>query len=87
MRTDGRIPALKLVPLLDDKHFFPPYFAAPVVRDSTLARAPAIAAVLNKLAGKISDSTMARLNRQVDLGKKDPAAVARAFLKQQGVIK
>ena len=85
--TDGRIPALKLVPLVDDKHFFPPYFAAPVVRDSTLARAPAIAAVLNRLAGKISDTTMARLNRQVDLGKKDPAAVARAFLKQQGVIK
>jgi osmoprotectant transport system substrate-binding protein len=85
--TDGRIPALKLVPLGDDKHFFPPYFAAPVVRDSTLARSPAIAAVLNKLAGKISDSTMARLNRQVDLDKKEPAAVARAFLMQQGLIK
>ena len=84
--TDGRIPALKLVPLVDDKHFFPPYFAAPVVRDSTLARAPGIAAVLNKLAGRISDSTMARLNRQVDLDKKDPAAVARAFLKQEGLI-
>jgi glycine betaine/choline ABC-type transport system substrate-binding protein len=84
--TDGRIPALKLVPLVDDKHFFPPYFAAPVVRDSTLARAPGIAAVLNKLGGKISDNTMARLNRQVDLDKKDPAAVARAFLKQEGLI-
>jgi glycine betaine/choline ABC-type transport system substrate-binding protein len=84
--TDGRIPALKLVPLVDDKHFFPPYFAAPVVRDSTLARAPGIATVLNKLAGKISDNTMARLNRQVDLDKKDPAAVARAFLKQEGLI-
>lgn len=84
--TDGRIPALKLVPLVDDKHFFPPYFAAPVVRDSTLARAPGIAAVLNTLAGKISDNTMARLNRQVDLDKKDPAAVARAFLKQEGLI-
>jgi glycine betaine/choline ABC-type transport system substrate-binding protein len=84
--TDGRIPALTLAPLVDDKRFFPPYFAAPVVRDSTLARDPEIAVVLNKLAGKISDNTMARLNRQVDLDKKDPAAVARAFLKQQGLI-
>lgn len=85
--TDGRIPALKLVTLVDDLHFFPPYFAAPVVRQDLLTKAPDVATVLNKLSGKIGDSTMAGLNLQVDQDKKDPGDVAHAFLQQQGLIK
>lgn len=85
--TDGRIPALNLSVLTDDKHFFPPYFAAPVVRDETLKKDSKIADVLNKLAGKIDDKTMAGLNLEVDQNKKDPAVVAKTFLRKQGLIK
>lgn len=73
--TDGRIPQLNLVVLEDDKRFFPPYFAAPVVRQETLTKYPQLADALNKLAGKIDDQTMARLNLQVDVEKKEAATV------------
>lgn len=85
--TDGRIPALNLVVLQDDQHFFPPYFAASVVRQDLLTKDPKIADTLNKLGGKINDQTMAGLNLQVDQDKKEPRDVAKAFLKQQGLIK
>ena len=85
--TDGRIPAFNLVVLEDDLKFFPPYYAAPVVRNDLLAKAPQTSDILNKLAGKINDITMASLNYTVD-GKKEPAEdVARDYLKNQGLIK
>ncbi len=83
--TDGRIPALGLVTLEDDLGFFPPYFAAPVVRQQLLDQDPKIAGVLNQLAGKIDNETMAGLNLQVDDQKKEPEDVAAAFLKEQGL--
>jgi len=85
--TDGRIPAFNLVVLEDDMRFFPPYFAAPVVRAELLAKAPKIADVLNQLAGKISDDTMAALNYAVDGKKQEAEAVAKDFLKSKGLIK
>ena len=85
--TDGRIPAFNLVVLEDDLKFFPPYFAAPVVRMDLLTKAPKMAEVLNRLAGKISDDAMAILNSAVDVKKQDPEAVAKDFLKGQGLIK
>ncbi|HEX7128157.1 MAG TPA: glycine betaine ABC transporter substrate-binding protein [Thermodesulfobacteriota bacterium] len=84
--TDGRIAALDLVTLEDDRRFFPPYYAAPVVRQEVIGRDPRIAEVLNTLAGKVDDDTMRRLNAQVDQEKKEPADVARAFLKERGYI-
>ena len=72
--------------LKDDKQFFPPYYAAPVIREDTLKRYPQIAEVLNQLAGKLDDKQMSRLNAQVDLEKKDPKEVARQWLKEQGLI-
>jgi len=85
--TDGRIPAFNLIVLEDDLKFFPPYYAAPVVRDDLLAKAPQVVDILNKLAGKISDTMMATLNYTVD-GKKQPAEeVARDFLKSLNLIK
>lgn len=84
--TDGRIPAFKLVILRDDKHFFPPYYAAPVVREEVLKEHPELKQVLNKLAGKISESEMQRLNYEVDQQEKRPKDVARAFLKRKGLI-
>jgi len=85
--TDGRIPAFNLAVLEDDLKFFPPYFAAPVVRMDLLARAPQGADILNRLAGKISDVAMATLNYTVDGKKVEAGAVARDYLKSQGLIK
>lgn len=84
--TDGRIQAFRLKTLKDDKQFFPPYYAAPVVRQATLQKHPEIAEVLNLLAGKLDDKQMSNLNAQVDLEKKDPQQVARLWLKTQGLI-
>jgi osmoprotectant transport system substrate-binding protein len=85
LSTDGLITALHLVVLRDDRHFFPPYYAAPVVRDAVLGQSSGIAPALDKLAGKVDNATMSRLNLQVDQDKKDPAAVAAAFLKEQKI--
>jgi len=85
--TDGRIPAFDLVALEDDLKFFPPYFAAPVVRIDLFTKAPHIADILNRLAGKISDETMASLNYTVDGKKQSAEVVARDFLKSQNFIK
>lgn len=84
--TDGRIPAFNLKVLKDDKNFFPPYYAAPVIREDTLKKHPELAEVLNLLAGKLDDKQMSSLNAKVDLEKKDPQTVAREWLKAQGLI-
>jgi osmoprotectant transport system permease protein len=78
--TDGRILALDLVVLEDDRHFFPPYQAVPLVGDEALRRHPELARVLDRLAGKIEAATMRRLNYEVDARHREPAAVAREFL-------
>jgi glycine betaine/choline ABC-type transport system substrate-binding protein len=84
--TDGRIPALGLVILEDDKDFFPPYYVAPVIRGDVLEENPELEELLNQLAGKIDDETMAELNRQVDEDGEEATDVARAFLVEQGIL-
>ena len=64
--TDGRIPAYDLKVLKDDKNFFPPYYAAPLVRKASLDKHPELEEALNLLAGKIDDHTMQKLNYEVD---------------------
>lgn len=78
--TDGRVKAFDLAVLKDDKHIFPPYYAAPIVREATLEQYPEIEAVLNSLSGTINDSVMTELNYRVDYLKQDPARVAKDFL-------
>jgi osmoprotectant transport system permease protein len=78
--TDGRIVRYGLKPLTDDKHFFPPYEAAPVVRREVLDRHPRIRTALDVLAGRLDNETMQRLNSKVDQDRLDVATVARAFL-------
>ena len=85
--TDGLLITHKLRVLADDKKFFPPYYGAFLVRMSTLEKQPQLEAVLDKLAGKITDSEMQKLNYEVDQEKKDPAAVVKAFLKAKGLVK
>lgn len=77
--TDGLIEALHLVPLVDDKHYFPPYDAVPIVRRDTLTKFPQLRAALADLAKKISAEEMRHLNSEVDANQRDPAAVVRAF--------
>lgn len=78
--TDGQIDAYHLVVLEDDKHFFPPYQVAPVVRLDALARFPNTPRILNPLAPFLTDATMRRLNWLVDGQHQEPADVARQFL-------
>lgn len=84
--TDGRIPALDLVLLEDDLNFFPPYFAAPVVRQDLLEQSPEVRDVLNQLAGRISNEQMQSMNYDVDEGGEEPIDVARQFLSDEGLI-
>jgi osmoprotectant transport system substrate-binding protein len=77
--TDGLIDALHLVALADDRHYFPPYDAVPIVRRDTLAKFPRLRAALADLAGKVSAEDMRRLNAEVDANQRDVPAVVRAF--------
>jgi osmoprotectant transport system substrate-binding protein len=83
--TDGLIDALGLVPLQDDRHYFPPYDAVPVVRRAALEKFPQLRAALAELAGKISAEEMRRLNREVDADQRDVAAVVREFRAAKGL--
>ena len=78
--TDGLLAARDLVILADDKHYFPPYEAVPIVREDTLARHPELRAAIAELAGKISDAQMQKMNYAVDGEHRDSADVAREFL-------
>ncbi|MGE0445492.1 MAG: glycine betaine ABC transporter substrate-binding protein [Vicinamibacterales bacterium] len=82
--TAGLIDALDLVALEDDRRYFPPYDAVPVVHAATLLRHPEIRAALDRLAGRIDEATMRRMNNAVDAGKRDPAVVVREFLDSLG---
>jgi osmoprotectant transport system substrate-binding protein len=84
--TDGEISALDLVLLEDDKGLFPPYQVAPIVRQQLLDRLPEVRDILNKLAPLLTDETMQRLNNEVSGNQREPAEVARDFLKEQGLI-
>ena len=84
--TDGRIAAYKLKLLTDDRHFFPPYDAAIIIRDETLKKHPEVREILEKLSGKLDEATMQKLNLAVDRDKKQPADVAKDFLIEKGLI-
>jgi osmoprotectant transport system substrate-binding protein len=84
--TDGMIPALDFFVLEDDKHYFPPYYAVPVVRKESLREQPEVAQALAELAGRISNEEMQRLNYAVDGEHRDAGDVAREFLKGKGLI-
>jgi osmoprotectant transport system permease protein len=78
--TAGLIEALDLVALEDDRNYFPPYEAVPLVHAATLLRYPEIGRALDRLAGRIDAAAMRRMNFAVDGRRRDPADVAREFL-------
>jgi glycine betaine/choline ABC-type transport system substrate-binding protein len=83
--TDGAIKALDLAVLEDDRRFFPPYEAVPIVRGATAQAHPEVVAALEKLAGKISAEEMQRMNYAVDGQGQDVAQVVRDFLQTLGL--
>ncbi len=83
--TDGLIAALGMAALEDDRRYFPPYEAVPLVRRAILDTHPEAGAALGQLAGKISEEEMRRMNYAVDGEHRDPAEVIRAFRKAKGL--
>jgi osmoprotectant transport system permease protein len=85
--TDGRLKAYDLITLKDDKNVFPPYFAAPIVRQEALEKYPELEGVLNLLSGHINDSIMTELNYRADYLHQSPERIAKDFLVYQGLYK
>ena len=84
--TDGMIAALGLVILQDDKNYFPPYDAVPIVRPDALRNTPGMRAALEQLSGRINTEDMRRMNYAIDGRKQDAADVARDFLTASRLI-
>ncbi|MFH1992659.1 MAG: glycine betaine ABC transporter substrate-binding protein [Pseudomonadota bacterium] len=84
--TDGRIASYRLKPLADDRHFFPPYHAAPVVREEILKIHPELGDVLSLCGGLIDNAAMQHLNYEVDGKKRSAAEVVSEFLKAKGML-
>jgi osmoprotectant transport system substrate-binding protein len=84
--TDGLIPALDLFVLEDDRHYFPPYAAVPVVREQLFEQHPEVKSAIDGLANKISNGEMQRLNYAVDGQHRDTQEVVREFLKANQLV-
>lgn len=82
--TEGRIAALDLVQLEDDRHYFPPYEGVYLARKDSLSRVPALGEVLAKLVHAISTEEMRQLNYEVDANKRGQADVVREWIKRKG---
>ena len=85
--TDSQIIKYGLKLLQDDKHLFPPYQGAPLLREETLKQHPELEGILNKLHNKITATEMATMNYQVDVEGKSAKEVAHDFLSRQGLLK
>jgi osmoprotectant transport system substrate-binding protein len=83
--TDGPIKAFHLAVLQDDKHYFPPYQAVPLVRQEALDRWPKLRVVFASLAGKITAEQMQTMNEAVDGQHRDPGQVVREFRQAHGL--
>ena len=84
--TDGRIAAFNFMTLEDDKNFFPVYNPSPVVRKEVLDNYPEIESILKPLSEKLSTTEMQKLNKNVDVQHKPETEVARAWLKEKGLL-
>jgi len=83
--TDGPIRALGLTALTDDKHYFPPYEAVPLVREDSLRRWPGIQVAMDRLAGKVSADEVRAMNDAVDREHRDVGDVVREFRSEKGL--
>jgi glycine betaine/choline ABC-type transport system substrate-binding protein len=79
--TAGLIRGLDLVQLEDNRHYFPPYDAAPVARADTLLRYPRVRAAIERLAGRLTAADMRALNHAADVEHRDIPLLVREFLR------
>ena len=84
--TDSEIKQYDLMTLADDQHLFPPYQGAPLMRQDFANKHPQIVKSLNQLQGKITETEMVTMNYAVNVEGKKPAAVAREYLQQKGLL-
>jgi len=84
--TDGMLLEYSLVVLDDDKNFFPPYHAVPVIREEIAEKFPELVDVISELTGQITDDIMRSLNYKVDVQGQDPKVVAEEFLREINLI-
>nr|WP_234311163.1 glycine betaine ABC transporter substrate-binding protein [Streptomyces alboflavus] len=85
--TDGRIKAMNLTPMADDKRFFPNYNAAPEINSKTLKKYPGIADVLAPVTKKLDNTVAQELNAKVDVDGQDPHEVAKDWMVEEGFVK
>jgi osmoprotectant transport system substrate-binding protein len=85
--TDGRLEALDLEVLADDRQFFPAYNVAPVVREDLLAQHPEVADVLGQITPLLTDEVLIELNRRVDVDGEEPADVALDWMVAEGFVR
>lgn len=85
--TDGKLQELGLVVLKDDKDYFPPYYAVPLVNNKTLEENSEIKPLLKKLKNILNDEEMQKLNYRADVKKEDLNSIATDFLKSKNLIK
>ncbi|ESU31073.1 ABC transporter permease [Bacillus sp. 17376] len=85
--TDSELQRYRLVVLEDDKNLFPPYQGAPLMRAETAKKYPEIVKALNKLAGKITDDQMRKMNYQVNVEGESAEETAREYLRESGLLK
>jgi osmoprotectant transport system substrate-binding protein len=83
--TDGPIRALGFTVLEDDRHYFPPYEAVPLVREDSVQRHPAIQVAMDRLAGKVTAEAMQQMNDAVDGEHRDVGDVVRAWRRERGL--
>lgn len=83
--TDSQIDTNNFVVLQDDRHFWPAYNVAPVVRTATLKAHPQVAVILNRVSPLLTDTVVRQLNYQVNVKHADPADAAQQFLKEHAI--
>lgn len=81
--TEGQLSRDEFVVLEDDKHVWPPYNIAPVIKQEVLEKNPDIKDILNKVTAKIDNKTIIKLNAEVDINKREYTEVAKEFFEQQ----
>ncbi|WP_414049356.1 ABC transporter permease/substrate-binding protein [Macrococcus animalis] len=85
--TDAELKKYGMVVLKDDKHLFPPYQGAPLLKDETIKKHPDVVKALNKLSNKITDEEMQTMNYAVTYQNKSPESVAKTYLKKEKLVK
>jgi osmoprotectant transport system substrate-binding protein len=85
--TDGRIKAMNLTTMEDDKRFFPNYNAAPEINSKSLEKYPQMAEILAPITKKLNNAVARELNSKVDVEGQDPHEVAKDWLIAEGFVK